>query len=176
MIKKIFTNILYLLLFCYMLIVFLPKLNLYYLGLEKLETYKVTILSSDQQENSFSLDLKNLAVYYNNINVATVNDISLSTYLYSSKIEVQTIKANDVLKEFIPEFVKELVVTHSVFNPLEIKIDAFFKKGRAFGYVDIIEKRVSINLDVSNAFIKKYKNLTKQFKKNGKYYTYEFKY
>lgn len=176
MIKLIFKYLFYLVFFCYMLIVFTPKTNLYYLGLEKLQSFKVALISNKIEDNYFSFNIEDLSVNYDNIKVAEVDSVALSTYLYKSKIKVNNIKANDVLKYFIPKFVKEILITHSILNPLKIEINALFQKGRAFGYVDLIQNKIIINLDVPKSFIVQYKDLTNKFKKKGKYYTYEYKY
>lgn len=166
----------YLLIFCYMMIIFAPKENLYYFALEKLESKKVELISNKVEDNYLSFDIETLTVNYDNITVAKINHLSVSTYLYSTKILVENVKANDVLKNFIPEFVKEIVISHTIIDPLKIGINTYFKKGRAFGHVDLMESKIVLNLDVPKSFMQQYRNLTQKFKKNGKYYTYEFKY
>jgi len=177
MIRVFFKYIVYIVLFSYMMIVFLPKTNVYYLGLDFLKPYKVFIVSENIKDNSLSLDIENLKVKYEGIEVAQIESLSVGTYLYRTTLEIDAIKANDVLKNFIPEYVQKISITHNVFkNPFKIDINARFKQGRAFGEVDLLERKVMISLDVSRNFISKYRDILKNLKKNGKYYTYEYQY
>jgi len=176
MIKVILKYILYMIFFCYMLVVFLPKINLYYLALNKLESYKISLISQKVNDNYLSLDLEDLSINYDNINVSKVKRVSISTYLYNTSINIKDIKADDMLKNFIPESIQEVEIFHTVLDPLKIKLKASFKKGRAFGEVDLVNNTIVLNFDVTNTFMHQYKSITRQFKKNGKYYTYEYKY
>jgi len=175
--KKLLKYLLYLVLFCFMMIVFLPKLNIYYLGLEKLQASKVKLVAQNVEDNYISFDIENLDAYFNSINVAKIESTSIHTYILSSSLTLSNIKANDVLKTFIPEYIKKVTISHNLFkDPFQLDLQLLFKKGNAFGHIDLVKNKIVINLDVSNTFIRKYKNITNKFKKNGKYYTYEYQY
>jgi len=167
----------YVMIFLIFMILFLPKMNLYYLGLDKLKTNKIILVSHDIEDKLLSFNMNNVMVNYENKNTVKLNRISLCTYIYISKLEITDITFNDRIKDYIPKNIKKLIITYNLMtNPLKIDIESTFTKGKFFGHVDLLERKVVINLDVSHSFIKDYKDLTKKFTKKGEYYSYEYKY
>ena len=133
-------------------------------------------MTNDIKDDYLSLDINDLTVNYNKINIAKVNQVSISSLFFITKIEVNNVKTDEALKSFIPGYIKEVEFIYSLLNPLNITINADFGKGNAFANIDLINHKMVINLDVSKSFMNKYNDLKSKFKKNGKYYTYEFKY
>ncbi len=176
MIKKILKYFIYLLLFLYMMVIFAPKINIYYFALEKLESYKIALLSEEIKDNYLAFDVKNVLVNYDGIDVSRISKLSIGTYLFSSKLTIDNVEANNLLKNFIPQNIQSIHLSHNILTPLYVKINIAFAQGRAFGTIDLKEKKIDLNFDVTKSFIQKYKELSRDFKKNGKYYTYEFKY
>ena len=86
MIKIVLKYLLYFVIFSLCVILFFPKLNLYYLGVEKLSSQKVDIVPQNIEEKPFSLVFSNTHIKYQNINILEVENINVTTYLLYNKI------------------------------------------------------------------------------------------
>lgn len=177
MIKIVIKYLLYIHFFLLVLLISFPKTNLYHWGLEQLQKEKIALHSSAIDDNFFSFETKNLEGYYENIPIAQVEKTTLSSYFYTTSVVLEDIQLNDIVKGFSPEFIKKVEIKHSLFwNPLSVYFEGFFPKGRLFGEVDLLEKRVTIFLEVPKDFLRKYTKSLQKFTKEGEYYRYELHY
>lgn len=176
MIKTIVKYFIYILFFIYILTVSLPKTNLYYLALEKLSLHKIVLSSAKTVETQLSFTIDNALVYYDDINIMKIDKIFFSTFIYKTELQFTNIHTNEVLKNFLPETINEIKLTYDIVNLLKININASFQEGKAFGYINLLENKIVMYLDVPHSFLNKYTEMTEKFKKEGSYYVYEVKY
>jgi hypothetical protein len=116
-------------LFVYMLLIFLPKENLYYLALEKLSAYKIELTNTKVQDKYVSLALENTNIKYEKIKVGSIDNIEIKSLLFKTTINIKNLKVQKSLKKFLPYDMKSIEIIHSILNPLviDIKLSKQFK-------------------------------------------------
>ena len=116
-------------LFIYMLLIFLPKENLYYFALEKLAEDKIELTNTKVQDKYISLILENTNIKYEKIKVASIENIEIKSLLFQTNIIIDNLKVQKSLKKFLPYDMKSIKITHSILNPLviDIKLSKQFK-------------------------------------------------
>ena len=121
--KMILKYILVFVLFIYAIILFFPKTNLYYLGLEKLNNYQVNLITKDISDNYYSFSLDALDVKYQGINVASIDNLKISTFLFYTTIDITNLKVKKSLKKFLPYDMKAIQIRYSILNPMIVEIN-----------------------------------------------------
>ena len=109
-------------LFIYMLLIFLPKENLYYFALEKLAEDKIELTNIKVQDKYISLVLENTNIKYEKIKVASIENIEIKSLLFQTNIIIDNLKVQKSLKKFMPYDMKSIKIIHSILNPLVIDI------------------------------------------------------
>jgi hypothetical protein len=176
MMKTVFKFFLYLLLFIIAFFVFLPK-ELLYNQIEKaLEQNKIVVSNEIRDEKLFGLDIKNADIYFNGINMANVNKISFTSYLFYTNIDITDIRLLDSLKNMVPTPINKLKVEHSVLNLDKLSISSTGLFGSAKGFVDLKKREVQLEIDASSKMKNSYSQILRTMKlKDGKYiYDYKF--
>ncbi len=166
----------YILIFFISLFVFLPKEKIYNLAEKKLILQNIIISNEVRKEKTFSLDLNDIEIYYNEINTAIIKEAKINTYLFLSSIEITDIRVSNSFRNILPNKIRNLELKHSILDFKKINI---FSKGD-FGEFEaeflIFENKIIGELKPSYVMRTKYKNLLKQFKlREGRYY-YEYKF
>lgn len=174
--KKFLKILVYIFTFIFTIFLFLPKESIYYFVEQNLLKNKIIISNEIVNENLFGLDISNGQIYYENINVASVDKIEIQSFLFYSKIKVNDIKLMDSFENMAPSPIDEIEIKYSVlkFDKIEINSNGLF--GELTGFVDIINRVVSLELIASNKMKDSYSKILKNMKlKEGKYY-YEYKF
>lgn len=174
--KTILKIFLYILTFIFALFLFLPKESLYNLLEQELEKNRIIISNEKRDENIFGLDVLDGDVYYENINIANVNKISLKTFLVYSELKINDIKLLKSLESIAPSPIEELTLKYSVltFNKIDIEAKGLF--GELIGNIDVINRVITLELTASTNMKNSYSKILKNMKLNeGKYY-YEYKF
>ena len=161
-----------------LIIVFLPKINLYFAAENLLKTKNIYITDEEVLDNGLSFELIDAKVYFDKLELMKVENIKFSPWLFYNVLELNYIDVNEGFSDFLPQNVSSIKVEHFFYNPLHIKLsgnstDSFFK-----GDVDILNRMIAVHLNVGIKSEKKYKNLLRKLKKEsaegGYYYEYKF--
>lgn len=176
MMKTIFKFFIYLIVFLTALFLFLPKEPLYNLLENQLQKNKIIISDEQREEKLFGIDIKKGDIYYEGINIANVNKLSFTSYLFYTNIHVVDIRLLDSLKNIVPTPINELTIQHSVLEFDKILINANGTFGEAIGFVDLLNRKVEIELEASSKMKSSYsKFLQNMILREGKY-IYEYKF
>lgn len=151
------------------IIVLMPKQEFYYKLEETLAKHEIMINEEEINEGLFSLNLKEVTVYFKGINVATIEEVKLATLLFYSCIELRTLKVDDSLKTMVPQKTEKAVATHSILSPLEVLVDASGSFGAMSGSIDLSERNVRLDFNES----KNIQMLKPQLRKDEKGWVYE---
>ena len=151
------------------ILVFMPKQESYYKLEEALAKHEIKLNETNIDEGLFSLNLKDVTVYFKGINVATIEEVSLFTLLFYNSIELQSLIVDDSLKNMLPQEIKSIVAKHSILSPLEVSVDASGSFGSAVGNIDLNEGKVRLDFNES----KNIEMLKSQLKKDEKGWYYE---
>ncbi len=173
--KKILQIFIYLLIFIFSLLFFLPKESMYNLLEKELIKYDVIVSNEKREESAFTFTIKDADIYVKGINLANVSKLELSTYLFYNNIELKNIKLLDSLQNMAPSPVRSATMTYSVLNFDKVMIKANGSFGKLDGYIDLINQKLVLNLDASSKMKKSYSRILDMMRfKNGRY-VYEYK-
>ena len=151
------------------IIVLMPKQEFYYKLEEVLAKHEIMLNEEEISEGLFSLNLKQVTVYFKGINVATIEEIKLATLLFYSCIELRALKVDDSLKTMVPQNTEKAVATYSILSPLEVLVDASGSFGAMSGSIDLSERNVRLDFNES----KNIQMLKPQLRKDEKGWVYE---
>ena len=135
-----------------MLVVFIPKENLYYFALEKLNTQKVDIQTENIVDSGLVFNLVDNEIQYEKIDVAQVEDVELKLFFLKTELNFKDIIVNKAFQKFLPKKIKYIKITHNILDPLAINI--------------VVSKKLNL----------RYQPLTKYLKKTENGYRYEYKF
>ena len=151
------------------ILVFMPKQEFYYKLEAELAKHEIKLNETSMNEGLFSLNVKQLTVYFKGINVATIEEISLFTLLFYNSIELRSLTVDDSLKKMMPQEIEKAVAIHSILSPLEVAVDASGSFGLMTGKIDLNEGKVRLDFNES----KNIEMLKPQLKKDEKGWYYE---
>ncbi|MEA3352811.1 MAG: hypothetical protein U9Q33_03200 [Campylobacterota bacterium] len=181
--KKIFKFILYILFFLISLTILLPKENIYYFVNKKLNEQKIVLNQSGINDEKVSLNIKDITVMYDNIEVSNIDTIKLDTFLLFNSLNIKGINIDSSMTRYVPKKIDNISARYSVLNPLKVIFKGSFELGVCNGYVDLLNRIIKIDIEVSQSFSKKYKHMVKYLKKEKiqkdsklARYSYEYQY
>ncbi len=151
------------------ILVLMPKQEFYYKLEEELAKYEIKLNEEKINEGLFSLNLKQVTVYFKGINVATIEEVNLFTSLFYSSIELQSLHMDDSLKTMVPQETQKALLAHSILSPLEVSVDASGSFGSMAGKIDLSERKVRLDFNES----KNIEMLKPQLRKDEKGWVYE---
>jgi len=165
----------YTLFFAAMLLLFLPKENLYYYAKERLvERYGLFLDEKQVDEKLYTLSLKQGRVSYEGIEIATYAEAKAALYLFTNTIRVEDIVLSSLVKNYLPLHIEYIVCSYTLLEPLHISLDAKGGFGSAKGSFSLEERKLSVEIEASKELIQKYKRVLRYLKKTGKgVYRYE---
>ncbi len=174
--KFIFKSILIVIVFLISLLIFLPKENLYNLAEKELQRQNIIISNELRKEKSFGLDINGAEVYYDGIYTAFVKEINLTSFLFYTSINLDSIRISKDFENMLPSKIKNIKLIHSLstFNKVLIRANGEF--GEFKGEVLLFERKIIGELKPSNIMKTKYRNLLRQFRLEEGKYRYEFKF
>jgi len=128
-------------------ILFAPKLELYYLLEHKLDdALGVVVNEKVAKETPFGLDLEGLRVYYEGADIATIKDINIFSLLLFSKVKALDIEPSAYLNRVAKFRVSTLDLIHSISNPFFIEIKANGSFGEFKGGIDLRKRVIKLRL------------------------------
>ena len=155
--------------FWFALLLFMPKIDLYYTLENKLIKKGIETNEKSVKEGVFSLVLEEADTYVQGIKVVRLNEVNIFTLLFYSKIHVSGVSIDDSLKSFMPGTVDNAVATHSVLSPFKVFVRLNGSFGLADGIVNLKSKKMRLNFKDS----KKLNGIKKQLRKDEKGWYYE---
>lgn len=179
--KILLKTVVYILFFVFMLIVFLPKENLYFFALNKLKSQKIEAVHSEFKDTYVGLDIDKINIMYNKVEVSNISKVDFKTYLFTTNFDISDIRIDKSLNKFFPHSINYVNISHSIVDPLKINILSKFAMGECEGFIDLTTMTLKLNIDLSKSFRKKYPMIVRNFKKvestnKGERYTYEYKF
>ena len=151
------------------LIVLMPKLELYYKLEEVLEKQSIVLNEQKKDEGLFSLTLNQVDVYVKGIKLATIEKVDFFTLLFYSRVKCYNIVLDESLKAMAPTMFSEAIVSHGIWAPLKLKLEAEGAFGRLDGDVDIKKQYLRVDFNDSKGI----EMLKPTMKKDEKGWYYE---
>ncbi len=159
-----------------LLIIFLPKINLYY-AMEKMMAKKsIYVSDEDLKDRGVSFHIENARVFFEKLPLAQVEAISLKPWILYNSIEVDTIRLNEGFADFLPSKIDKIELKYWVFNPLYLKINGQSKESMFYGDIDLLKRILRIHLRLDAASEKQYKTMLSKLTPEEGGYLYEYKF
>jgi len=159
-----------------LLILFLPKTNLYYAAEGLMQEKNIYISDEEVHDSGFSLELINAMIFFDKLELMKVENIKLSPWIVYNVVSLNTVDINEGFSDFLPEEISSLKVEHFFYNPTHIKLSGESTDSFFFGDVDILKRVLSLHLRVGAKSEKRYKVLLEKLTKEEGGYYYEYKF
>jgi len=135
----------------FVLLLFMPKAELYYTLEETLAKQDIKFNEKSIEEGLFTLTLKDVTVYVKGIALAQVEELDFFTILFYSSLDVYNLEVDEALHAKVPALTREATFIHNILSPLTVSIDANGSFGMIDGKVDLMSNEVRIDfVEVGN--------------------------
>ncbi len=166
----------FLILFSFYLAVVLlmPKVHLYYALKKVLASEHVMLMQDRVKDRWFDLKIEGLHIYYDGIDAAQAEDVSVWPWLFYNRIRLSGLEAGKDLRKMFDFKAEAVHVTHSVIDPMHVRLYAEGNFGQISGSVDLREGRVKLLCEPTDAF-RGSDAFRELFRKSEEGYVYESK-
>ena len=156
----------------YLIVFFIPKSNLYYLGESFLAKEKIYINGETAADRGWQFALHDAGVIYQGIRAATIPEVSLTTLLVYNSLSVAPFAVSDELSGFLPPQVEAIRITHSLLAPHKLSLYAKGDFGEVTGEVNLLNRTIQADMKISSVMQKNYGAMLRQLKKTKEGYRY----
>ena len=153
-------------------LLFMPKQELYYKLEKELEKKAVKINEKSIDEGLFSLTINEADIYAKGIKLASIEKLSFFTLLFYTNMEVENLVLDNSLKAMAPTKTDAISVSHALWNPVHININAKGSFGGLSGNAALVEKTMRLDFNDTKG-IEMFKSKLKNDEK-GWYYEASF--
>lgn len=158
------------------IILLAPKTYLYY-SLEHIIAKQKIYINNEKTSNSLLFfNIKNAIIYYEDIKIAKIKNMSLLSLLFANSINISNIKITKHLKDFVPSKLDDMHISYSVISPTKIHINSNGALGDLQGYIHLIDKKLIISYLPSKIIKTKYSKILSLMKLEKGAYKYEYKF
>lgn len=167
MVKK---SVVLLIMLPFLVVLLMPKKELYYLLEKKLEMQNIVISGEDIQENLLGLTIAHPTIYLGGAPVATAKDISLWSMIFYTKASIRDL----VIAEGLPTamHVKSFHATHTVLAPLIVTLKGESTLGALQGEVQLKARKLHLTVAKGG----ENRTLARYLKKSKEGWVYESKF
>lgn len=170
---RFFKKLLWIALFAWIVIAFLPKANLFYLGENYLKSYKI-VMNKEKLNDYFGFfEIKDSEIYYDSLHVGNIDKILFIPAVMYNSISLKNANFSDSMKQFVPKNIESLHVRYSPFYPIGIFLSSRGDFGEISGNVNLYKRTLKLVLEPTENFAKNYSSIASQFKKQEGTYIYE---
>lgn len=174
--KRLIKALAYLVVMLILLVLFLPKVNLYYAAEELMQKQNIYISDEEVYDTGTALELVDSKVFFDKLELMKVDTINISSWLIYSSVKLENIEINEGFSDFLPSDISSIEVKHFFYNPTHINLSGESQDSFFYGDVDLMEKKVLIHLRVGVQSEKRYKTLLRKLNKEEGGYYYEYKF
>lgn len=172
--KRLRTVFGYLALVLVLVVFFAPKRQLWYAAEAALQPYSVVLNGEYVDDSGFSLELEKGTLYYQDLQIAKLGDVSVMSLLLYSSVSTAPFSFSDDMQQFLPGTVEEVALSHSIVDPLNLHIRAEGEFGKLAGVVNLVRHDVNLSLMPSAELLSQKPLWLNELKKQSSgAYTYE---
>ena len=174
--KKLLKPLIYFHVLIALIILFLPKYNLYYALEEVLQEQKVYLSNETIIDRGFSLDVQNPDIAFEQLSLAQVDNIKISIWGFANGVRMENIHINDDFVGILPLEIDKIQVINLLYNPMVLDIKGESSEGFFFGSVDLLERKLLVHVRLDAAAQKKYPGILSRLtsEEGGHYFEYQF--
>ncbi len=161
---RVLKFILFLIFILALIVAFLPKKNLYYLLEEELQKEKIAFSGEKIEDKLLYFEIRDAKIFYEDIEAGTLKRARVYPLFFWNMVEIEGISIDSDVARFVPKSTDFLRASHSIINPLKIQIEGVGDFGSLDGGVDILDRRVLLELNASSMMGTQYRNITSKMK------------
>ena len=174
MVKRLLKFFAYLLFFVVALMFFMPKVSLYHFAETQIKPFGVIFSNERVEDSGFTLKIEDTSVSMKKIPSAEIEMIEMKIWGVYNTIDIKNIVLSKAVKSFAPINIDKINVSYTILNPLNITAYAEGGFGVAKATVDIVERKLHVDMEPSKIMKKKYRQTLRNLKKTkGGGYTYD---
>ena len=166
MVKKLLRFFAYFFFFVLALIYFAPKESIYYYLEQELKPLSVIISGETLEDKGLGLNIQNANIYVKSIESAKVAHSDITLLLFYNSIQANDIALSQSVKSFLPLMIESVSLTHNILTPQIIMMKSKGEFGEAKGVINILERRVLIEVEPSELMTREYQNALSMLRKN----------
>ena len=156
------------------LVLFMPKVNLYYTLENFAKKELIEIKEGSLKDRWLDLDIKEAVVSYDGIASVQADEVKISPWIFYNKVTALGVAPTKEVEKLFDARADEVILTYSVLDYKHIMISAHGNFGEIEGTLDMFAQKMRLILDPSEKF--KNNTLVKQyFKKEEEGLVYESK-
>jgi hypothetical protein len=174
--KKVMRLLAYTVTMFALVLLFLPKVNLYYAAEGLLKEKNVYISDEDVYDSGFSLELTDAKFFFDKLELMKVEKTKISPWIVYNALTLDFIEINEGFSDFLPQDISSVKAEHVFYNPMHIQLSGESTDSYFTGDVDILKRVVTLHLKLGAISEKKYKTLLKKLTKEDGGYYYEYKF
>jgi len=128
------------------ILVFMPKVELYYALERELAKYDVRLNEASIEQGVLYLTVRDVSVYAKGIELARIESIHFFTLLGYSSMEIKQVEVDDLLKSKVPSKIDKVFASHNIFSPLSLSLDGNGSFGVAEGTLSLMDSTLNVKL------------------------------
>ncbi len=156
-----------------LIVVFLPKKELYFLAERHLAPLGVSITGERVRDLGLGLRLSGGHLRYGDMAIADLNQTTLWLMLGYNRFEMAPFSLSSDLGSILPAEVEHLAITHTLLMPHRIFLEASGAFGQAKGEVNLLDRNLSITLEAPGEIQSRYRQLFNQMQRSEEGFVYE---
>jgi len=166
--------ILFITMFLFGIVLFMPKVNLYFTLENFAKKEHVEVKEGTLKDRWIDLNIKDATIFYDGIASLNANELTIAPWLFYNKVTALGISPTKEIKSMFDVTADKVSLIYSVLDYKYIMIEAEGDFGQIEGTLDVIEQKVRLILTPSQKF--KNNTLVRQyFKKEEEGLVYESK-
>ncbi len=164
--KKLRNFFLYALLMLAALMLFTPKVNLYYQAEQLLKPYEVVISGEEVRDSGFWLDISDATLYVKQIESAEAKHVKIKLFGLYNALSVDGVMLSSAVAQFLPQEIEQINVRYSIIDPLHVHLDAVGDFGTATATVSIMERKMRALIEPSKIMTSRFAHTLRTLKKD----------
>lgn len=174
--RRIVKFLSYLIVMLALIIIFLPKTNLYYAAEILMKEKNLFVSDEEVLDKGYSLELHNATFFYESLSLAEIDSIKLSPWIFYNALSVKNIHVNDGFSDFLPLEIQTVKMEHFIYNPTNIRFRSDSDANYIYGNIDLLERVLVAHLRLDAKSEEKYKAMLGKLSKEEGGYFYEYKF
>jgi len=171
MIQKLGPKLLWSLGFFIIFMILLPKTPLWYALESQLKSYNIIIDDERINENLSSLEITQGTLYFGNMQIARMQEATLSVWLLHNTLSINDLYFANSLKMLQGIQIKSAILAHSIITPLTLAIEASGSFGSLEGTIDLQTRKILLTIKPT-AVLKQNSMIMRMLKKTKEGYLY----
>lgn len=175
--KRLGIIVSYILLVAVLVIIFLPKRQLYYQAEATMQSEGIVLSAEKVKDTGLALVLRGGTLYYQDLKIAELSEVQLQPWMVYNRLSVAPFTFSDAMQQFVPGTVDSIEIVYALTAPTQVTVHARGDFGKLAGQVDLLHSKIALTLVPSSQLSERKPPWLRELKKapSGEY-SYEVAY